>query len=176
MPARKQFRFRRALEKDAAALAELHTAVAQHLTETHGKGPWTSKTTEKGVLFAIRNAHVVVAEEVGKIIATWRLATRKPWAIDPAYFTKCGKPVYLLAMAVAPKRQRRGIGCRCLHEAKRIARSMKADAIRLDAFDADGGAGRFYERCGYTERGRTAYRNTPLIYYEMLLGDHTDDR
>jgi ribosomal protein S18 acetylase RimI-like enzyme len=172
MRARKQFRFRRAVEKDVAALAELYTAVAQHQTETHGKGPWSSNATEKGVLFAMRHGYVAVAEQEGEIIATWRLATKKPWAIDPAYFTKCGKPVYLLGMAVAPARQRLGIGRRCLDEAKRIAESMKADAIRLDAFDADGGAGRFYERCGYLERGRTTYRNTPLIYYEMLVGVH----
>ncbi len=32
------------------------------------------------------------------------------------------------------------------------------------------GAGPFYALCGYSEMGRTTYRDTPLIYYEMLLG------
>jgi len=42
-------------------------------------------------------------------------------------------------------------------------------AIRLDAYDAEAGAGRFYARCGYTELGRAIYRSAPLIYYELRL-------
>ena len=45
-----------------------------------------------------------------------------------------------------------------------------ADSIRLDAYDADAGAGRFYARCGFLERGRVVYKGDPLVYYELLLG------
>ncbi len=86
---------------DAAALAVLHTAVADHLTSVHGQGPWSWETSEKGVLFAMRNSRVYVARRRSEIIATLRLATKKPWAIDKSYFTPCEKPLYLLAMAVA---------------------------------------------------------------------------
>jgi GNAT superfamily N-acetyltransferase len=72
-------------------------------------------------------------------------------------------------MAVTPAKQRQGIGWRCMEEAKRIARAWPADAIRLDAYDAEAGAGPFYARCGCTEVGRVTYRNTPLIYYELRL-------
>jgi len=102
-------------------------------------------------------------------VATLRLATKKPWAIDTSYFTACRKPLYLLSMAVKPAKQRQSVGRRCLEEAVRIARDWPADAIRLDAYDASGGAGPFYARCGFTEVGRVTYRNTPLIYYELLL-------
>ena len=34
---------------------------------------------------------------------------------------------------------------------------------------ADAGAGEFYARCGYVERGRTVFRTAPLIYFERLL-------
>jgi len=34
---------------------------------------------------------------------------------------------------------------------------------------ADGGAGPFYARCGFQERGRVIYRSNPLAYYELLL-------
>jgi len=27
----------------------------------------------------------------------------------------------------------------------------------------------FYERCGFTERGRVVYKGVPLVYYETLL-------
>jgi GNAT superfamily N-acetyltransferase len=72
-------------------------------------------------------------------------------------------------MAVDPARERQGIGRTCLEEAERIARAWPADAIRFDAYDAKAGGGPFYRRCGYAERGRVSYRDTPLIYYEMLL-------
>src|SRR5437667_6104409 len=77
-------------------------------------------------------------------------------------------------MAVAPGKQRQGLGRRCLEEAATIARAWPADAIRLDAFDAQAGAGDFYARCGWTEVGRRSYRGTPLIYYEKLLTDIKD--
>jgi len=161
--------FRRGVPEDAAELAALHTAVADHLTSHYGTGPWSSHTSKKGVLFALRHCEVLVATEGAAIVATLRLATKKPWAIDTSYFTKCKRPVYLLAMAVAPARQRQGIGRRCLEEAERITREWPADAIRLDAYDANAGGGLFYQRCGFTEKGHVSYRKTPLIYYELLL-------
>ena len=106
----------------------------------------------------MRNSKVFVATEDAAIVATLRLSRKK-----------CEKALYLLAMAVAPARQRQGIGRKCLDEASRIARAWPADAIRLDAYNADAGGGPFYQRCGYAERGRVSYRNTPLIYYELLL-------
>jgi GNAT superfamily N-acetyltransferase len=165
----RRFSFQFATTDDAKTLAFLHTAVAEHLTQQHGEGPWSTKTSEKGVLYAMRASQVFVAREGTEIVATLRLATKKPWAIDSSYFAKCRKPLYLLAMAVAPEKQRRGIGKRCFDEAQQIARAWPADAIRLDAYDASAGAGRFYANCGCTEVGRVTYRDTPLIYYEMLL-------
>ena len=154
---------------DAPVLAAMHTAVAEHLTASHGQGPWSSKTSEKGVLHAMRTSRVFAARLGTEIVGTLRLATKKPWAIDTSYFSACRRPLYLLAMAVAPARQRQGIGRRCLAEALRIAKDWPADAVRLDAYDAEAGGGGFYARCGWTERGRITYRGTPLIYYEFVL-------
>ena len=154
---------------DASELAALHTAVAEHLTNQYGQGPWSGTTSDKSVLYGMRHSRVLVARQGSQIVGTLRLATKKPWAIDPSYFSKCKKPVYLLAMAVLPQKQRQGLGRQCLEEAKRIARAWPADAIRLDAYDADAGAGRFYVRCGYSERGRITYRDAPLIYYELVI-------
>jgi GNAT superfamily N-acetyltransferase len=72
-------------------------------------------------------------------------------------------------MAVHPDWQQKGIGRRCIEEAKRLARKWPADAIFLDAYDAKAGAGEFYRKCGFREVGRVTYRNAPLIYFEMLL-------
>lgn len=72
-------------------------------------------------------------------------------------------------MAVTPTRQNQGVGKRCLEEAKQVARAWPADAIRLDAYDADAGAGPFYARCGWIEVGRAKYRNAALVYFELLI-------
>jgi GNAT superfamily N-acetyltransferase len=72
-------------------------------------------------------------------------------------------------MAVTPLKQGRGIGRWCLSEAERIAKAWPADAIRLDVYDAEAGAGRFYASCGWTEVGRAVYLGVPLIYYEIFF-------
>jgi GNAT superfamily N-acetyltransferase len=166
---RKRFRLELGTANDAAALAALHTAVAEELTRVHGHGIWSTKTSEKGVVLAIRTSRVLVAREGTEIVATLRLATKKPWAIDTGYFSPCARPLYLTGMAVSPARQRQGLGRKCLEAATQVARDWPADAVRLDAFDAAAGAGGFYARCGWSEVGRTVYRNTPLIYYEFLI-------
>ena len=169
MPRSKPLRLTPGTPDDAPALAALHTAVAEALTRLHGRGVWSTKTSEKGVLYAMRTSRVYVAREGAEIVATLRLATKKPWAIDTRCFSACSRPLYLLAMAVTPQRQRQGLGRSCLEDAMQIARKWPADALRLDAFDAEAGAGEFYARCGWSEVGRTSYRNTPLIYYELRL-------
>ena len=60
-------------------------------------------------------------------------------------------------------------GALLLDEAVHQARAWPADAIRLDAFDANAGAGEFYAKCGFREVGRVIYRKNPLIYYELVL-------
>jgi GNAT superfamily N-acetyltransferase len=154
---------------DAAALATLHRAVADHLTQLHGRGPWSFRTSEKGVRFAMRTSRVFVAQLGTELVGTLRLTTRKPWAIDTSYFSPCERPLYLLGMAITPARQRQGLGRLCLQEVRRIAVAWPADSIRLDAYDAKAGAGGFYARCGWVETGRASYRGAPLIYYELPL-------
>jgi GNAT superfamily N-acetyltransferase len=154
---------------DAETLAELRTRVAVQLTTTYAHGHWSSAVSSRGVLGRMRSGTVFVARRRGRAIATLCLTVRKPWAIDPSYFTPVPRPLYLVDMAVAPELQGRGIGRTCLEEAERIARAWPADAIRLDAWDAPAGAGPFYQRCGYREAGRRVYRGTPLIYYESIL-------
>jgi len=164
-----EFSFLPATTNDVMELAVLHTKVAERLTDLHGRGPWSSRTSIKGVLYAMRTSKVFAARQGSEIVATLRLATKKPWAIDTSYFSSSQKPLYLLAMAVTPAKQGHGIGSRCLKEAKKIAKLWQADSIRLDTYNANAGAGPFYAKSGYTEVGRTTYRNAPLIYYELTL-------
>ena len=158
-----------AAAEDAPALVALHSSVAQDLTARFGRGHWSRCASERGVRFQMKTGKVLVVREAGGILATLRLATKKPWAIDKARFSPCKRPLYLLDMAVRPERQRRGIGRSCVAEAARIAREWPGDAIFLDAYDAEAGAGEFYRKCGFREVGRVTYRGTPLIYFEMRL-------
>ena len=164
-----RFRLVPAIPEEAAAISELRNAVARHLTAAYGYGHWSSEVSERGVLARMRTGRVYVARRGRRLSATLCLATKKPWAIDVDYFTLVRRPLYLTDMAVAPELQRQGIGRRCLAEALRLARAWPAESIRLDAYDANAGAGEFYQRCGYREMGRVVYRKVPLIYYEALL-------
>lgn len=163
--------FRCATFDDASRIADLRRAVADDLTQRYGKGHWSFAGTEKGVLHDIRTSTVVIAENTTRMIATLRLATRKPWAIDTQYFRDCGTPLYLTTMAVDPELQRLGIGTRCIDHARQIANAWPADALRLDAYDAPAGAGEFYVKCGFREVGRVSYKGNPLVYLEMMLSE-----
>ena len=154
---------------DVGVVAALRAAVATDLTLKHGHGHWSSVATERGVLRDITTARVLLARHGSQAAATVRLATKKPWAIDPVYFTVRAQVLYLTDMAVAPALQRQGIGRRCLEHVRSVARTWPVEAIRLDAYDGPAGAGEFYAKCGFREVGRVIYRQTPLVYYEMLL-------
>lgn len=154
---------------DAPALAALHTSIAEDLTRRHGRGFWSTKTSEKGALLGIRTTRVVVARNGKTLVGTLRLQTKKPWAIDVSYFTRVEKSIYLTSMAVVPSMQRHGIGRSLLEEAKKQVEAWPADAMRLDAFDAAAGASEFYAKCGFREKGRVVYRKNPLIYFEWVV-------
>jgi ribosomal protein S18 acetylase RimI-like enzyme len=168
-PAAVAVRLEPATPDDVGEITALRTAVAQDLTGRHGAGHWSATVTERGVMRGITTSRVLVVRHASRIVATLRLATKKPWAIDIAYFTPCTRALYLTDMAVHPSTQHQGIGRRCMDEARRIGADWPADAIRLDAYDAPAGAGGFYARCGFQEVGRVTYRNTPLIYFEAVL-------
>ncbi len=164
---------REAVAADAAEVAALRIAAANDLTARFGQGHWSSNATENGVLLAMKRGGVIIATEAGTIVGTLTLSTRKPWAIDKSYFTPVKRPIYLTSMAVDPKAQGMGVGRALLADAETRVRNWlegAGQAIRLDAFDANAGAGGFYAKCGYTERGRTVFRTAPLIYFERLLG------
>lgn len=154
---------------DAAEIAAVRNTAADDLTAKNGEGWWSGHCTAQGVRFDLRHGSVHLARRRGKIVATLTLTTRKPWAIDRAYFTKAARPLYLINMAVAPGAQRCGVGRACLEEAAGLAQRDAADAIFLDAYDHPAGAGEFYRKCGFREVGRAAYRKVPLIYFELLV-------
>jgi GNAT superfamily N-acetyltransferase len=164
-----KLRFRDAKPDDAPAIAGLQNAVAGALTAQYGAGPWSGLTSERGVLGGLRYSRMRVGVSARHIMTVLRLAPKKPWAIDVAYFTPVKRPLYLTGMAVSVAHQRSGLGRQALDDALRITRDWPAHAIRLDAYDADAGAGEFYAKCGYSKRGQVVYKGCPLVYYETVL-------
>jgi GNAT superfamily N-acetyltransferase len=162
-------KFRDARPDDVATIAGLQNAAAGALTARHGPGPWSALVTERGATLAQRRARVRVGSDGKRILTVLRLATKKPWAIDVSHFSPVKRPLYLTGMAVSIAHQGQGLGKLALEDAVAVARAWPADAIRLDAFDAHAGAGGFYARCGFTERGRVVYKGDPLVYFERLL-------
>jgi GNAT superfamily N-acetyltransferase len=161
--------FRDATSEDVPVIAALHNAAAGALTARFGEGHWSSLVTERGTALSLRHARVRVGKSGRRVLTVLRLATKKPWAIDVSYFTPVKGPLHLTGMTVAVAHQRQGLGRLALEDAVAIARAWPADAIRLDSYDAEAGAGPFYARCGFVERGRVVYRGDPLVYYELLL-------
>jgi predicted N-acetyltransferase YhbS len=153
---------------DATAIALLRSAAASSLTAVHGPGHWSAAVTAGGVLRGIATSRVLVARRDGHVLGTLRLTTRRPWAIDPQFFSRSRRTLYLVDMAVDPPRQYQGIGRALIAAAKADARDSQADAIRLDAYDGPMGAGPFYAKCGFREVGRVTYRTVPLRYFEWL--------
>lgn len=163
-----------ATANDAAEIAALRTAASEKLTQQFGTGPWSAGSTERSVLRCLQRPEferLLIARDGIAIVGTLQLQTKKPWAIDVAYFTPVPKALYLGGMAVHPDYQRAGVGREMLKEAERLARKWQPSitAIRLDAWDSVGGAGPFYAKCGYRETGRVVYRTNPLVYYELLI-------
>ena len=161
--------FRDAVPADAEELTALHAAAAADLTARFGPGHWSHYSAVRHVDQPTAFLRMRVGLDRGCIVSVLRLQTKRPWAIDARYFTAVQRPLYLVAMVVAVPRQRSGLGREALHDAHTIARSWPADAIRLDAYDGAAGAGPFYAKCGYQERGRVRYKGNPLIYFELLL-------
>ena len=151
-------------------IAALHNAAAGALTARFGPGPWSTLATERSVEVSMRHSRRRLGILDKKIVTVLRLAKKKPWAIDVSWFTPVERPLYLTGMTVSVAHQGHGLGRLALDDAREVARTWPADAIRLDAYDATAGAGSFYARCGFRERGRVTYKGDPLIYYELLLG------
>ncbi len=166
-----QLTFDRARPEDAPAIAAIRIAAAEHLTAKFGKGPWSWAATIDSVERSMRTPLVIVARADNSVLATFRLQTRKPWAITLDAFVPVRRALYLVDMAVDPEVQRQGVGRACLVEAARRALAWPASSIRLDAYDSPAGASGFYERCGFRNVGRSHFRGIALRYFERVLDE-----
>jgi ribosomal protein S18 acetylase RimI-like enzyme len=157
-----------ASRNDARAIAMLRTAVAQGMTRQYGFGHWSACPSKAEVLKQMRASHMLVARCDSRIIGTVRLATANPLAFDSGLFTPVQTALYVLGLAVAPEWRKQGIGRELMEAAKAEVRSRPAEALWLDTYDNDAGAGPFYLHCDFRRVGATTRNDLSLIYYEWL--------
>ncbi len=130
-------------------LAALYRAVAEDLTHRFGQGHWFVSANGEG-----RAERSAEAKVFANLDCMHQQSCRRYPTLGykealghrhRVYFTAAERPLYLTGMAVHPDLQRKGIGRLLLKEAEAVARAWSADAIRLDAFDAEAGAGTFMQ-------------------------------
>ena len=166
-----KLRFSTAIQSDAPELAALHTAANEDLTKRFGHGLWSSIATEKGVLFAIRNKHMLVARKGKRIVGTRSSSKQRSlWAIDVSYFTPVKK-------SLLPNRHGHASRDARTRSRPRTPRRSNQDRAHM--------ASRRYppRRVGCRRRrgpvlrqmrlpakwAHVTYKTTPLIYFELFL-------
>jgi GNAT superfamily N-acetyltransferase len=159
-----------ASRNDARDITMLRIAVAQGMTRLFGVGHWSACPTRPEVLKQMRASHMLVARRDSRVVGTVRLARADPTTFDSERFTKVRTALYVLGLAVAPEWRKQGIGRELMDAAKQEVRSRPADALWLDAYDSDAGAGPFYLRCGFRCVGPGNRKDLALMYYEWLPG------
>jgi GNAT superfamily N-acetyltransferase len=154
---------------DAAGLLALRTAVAEDMGRRYGAGAWSDAPGKSDVIRQLRASRVLVARANDELVGTVRLAVARPWAIESSCFTTVASAFYVLGLAVSPLARGQGVGTELMEAAQGVARSAGVEALWLDAYDNEAGAGAFYVKCGFTRVGRTTLGKDPLIYYERLI-------
>jgi RimJ/RimL family protein N-acetyltransferase len=165
---------RRAAPRDAQALAELvdfaSEGLARYLwTKTAGPGgdPWAvgrERALREAGAFSYRNA--VVLEQAGRVAAGligYSLPDRPEPIPDsmPAMFVPLQElenlapgTWYVNVLAAYPQHRGKGHGTALLALADRLAADTGCRGLSIIVSDANTGARRLYERCGYREAGR----------------------
>ena len=90
---------------------------------------------------------VTIAEDAGGILgACLTLLTYSTW--------RDAKGLYVVDLFIAGRARSQGIGVKLLREAARRGRAKGARFIKLEVYDTNEGAARFYERLGFVRNDK----------------------
>jgi ribosomal protein S18 acetylase RimI-like enzyme len=164
--------FRPAAVEDADILAELVNYAGEGLPEylwatlaEPGEDPWQvgrQRAAREDGSFSYRNAIVIEHDNAcaGALIG-YEIADAPPPLPDdmPAMFVPLQElenlapgTWYVNVLAVRPPFRNKGLGTRLLDMAQKTARALGKRGLSVIVSDANSGARRLYERCGYVER------------------------
>ncbi|NRA37941.1 MAG: GNAT family N-acetyltransferase [Planctomycetes bacterium] len=144
---------------------KLRNAVEKKLIQDYGSGDWGFTITESIVRRGLKNGKILLAWFGVELVGTLTLSKKKPWAVNKKIFPRSDNPIYMIAMAISPKHQRKGIGAKMVKKAISIAKTDGHDFIHLDSYNAEAGAGGFYEKCGFNHVCDIVYKECPLSYW-----------
>ena len=166
--------FRRAVIEDAAVLAELVNYAGEgmplylwELTAAHGQSGWDvgiARASREEGSFSYRNAIIVEhgRRPVGCLVGYEIPDVVEPVPLDiPAMFRPLQElenlapgTWYVNVLAVLPERRSQGLGTALLGLADELGRTSGKRGMSLVVADANIGARRLYESCGYRHRAQ----------------------
>ena len=161
---------RLASREDAMDAFNIRRSAADLLTSVHGEGHWSTVTSVKTIRKHAEAGLVYLFFEGDSPIGTFHLVDRKIGFYKKEWFEIPDQPAfYLMHMALHPDRQRKGLGREMMIEIEAIAVNKSIHSIRFDAYNADAGAGKFYEKCGYQLVHKGSFNSVALLYFEKVL-------
>ena len=107
----------------------------------------------------------------GILVAIGCLDDEQPAPYAEVAWTLAGPVAVAHRVAVAPTAQGRGYGALLMQGLEELAWAQGYRCIRLDAFCANPGACRLYEKLGYRRAGRVRFRKGPFSVYEKAAPD-----
>ena len=155
---------------EALRVYNLHRAAASGLDRRFGRGPWSHISlalTLRRVLFS-KTVHVF--EQGDRIVGAFTLLPEKIDFYEEHWFSPGAAPaLYLRSMSVAPEVQRHGIGRAMVLAGLDVARAGGFKALRLDAYQAAGGAAGFYLKCGFSKVASGIFQGVALDVFEKRV-------
>jgi ribosomal protein S18 acetylase RimI-like enzyme len=142
---------RQARTRDLDALVELHEPLRKlYVQNAPDIGKQVVDPAEVRDFFEMilddAKSSITVAEQNGLVVGfLWsHVVTQADGA-----FARANRHTYIIALAVAPSAQRRGIGTALLEHAKACALENDAGELMLDVYSTNEEARRFYEARGF---------------------------
>ncbi len=159
------FTVRRYSSSDQEAVEYLHVAAIQQTGAYLGRGPWDDDVYAIEETYLKNGGEFLIGEEDGLFVAMGALKRTDAQRAE------------IKRMRVVPAYQGRGYGQRILDELEARARILGYQILHLDTSTLQIAAQRLYEKNGFHEVGRDAYRQhgpdsdhmLEVILYEKQL-------
>lgn len=144
------------------AMEALHSQGIQQWNGGYPNRQLLREDIEKGEMWAL--------EENGELLAVVVLNDSSDVDYDTSCFTAVERPLLVHRLCVVPDKQGQGVGGRMMMHCEAWARMEGYEALRLEAYSANGPALRLYDKLGYQDRFLLREPFGDFVLYEKVLG------